>query len=297
MLPTIALIIATGSVLQAGPARPQFRADVQVVKVDVFVTRGRQAVTDLKSHEFEVYDNGISQEVHLLERESVPLTAVLVLDSSASLAGRKLADLQKAVRAFLHALAPNDRVALLAFSSHLEILAGLEDSRETTLEALLKMRAEGATSLHDALYAGLTIGSQNAGSLLLVFTDGRDTFSWLTAGDVVDVVRKTDSLVYAVTTQPKQPVDWQWYAPYGLKVFDPTVGFLDRVASAGGGTVFSLDSLSELEPVLLSILAEMKTRYRLYYYPHGVERPGWHDLKIKVRRRGLKVRARRGYWR
>ena len=294
MLPTIALIIATGSVSQVAPARLQFRADVEIVQVDVFVTRGSQAVTDLKSREFEVYDNGVSQEVQLLERESIPLTAVLVLDSSASLAGRKLTDLQTAVRAFVDVLEPNDRVALLAFSSHLEILADLEATRETTLEALSTMRAEGATSLHDALYAGLTIGSQSTGSLLLVFTDGRDTFSWLTSDDVLDVVRKTDSLVYVVTTEPKQPADWQRRVP---KVYDPTVPFLGKVASAGGGTVFSLDSLSELERVFLSILAEMKTRYRLYYYPQGVERPGWHDLKVKVRRRGVQVRARPGYWR
>ena len=145
--------------------------------------------------------------------------------------------------------------------------------------------------MHDALYAGLTIGSHSTGSLLLVFTDGRDTFSWLASGDVLDVVRKTDSLVYVVTTQP---AEWQGRVP---KVYDPTAPFLGQLASAGGGTVFSLDSMSELERVFLSILAEMKTRYRLYYHPHGVERPGWHDLEVKVRRRGVRVRARPGYWR
>jgi len=84
MLPTIALIIATGSVSQVAPAELQFRADVEMVQVDVFVNRGSQPATDLKSREFEVYDNGVSQEVQLLERESIPLTAVLVLDGTST---------------------------------------------------------------------------------------------------------------------------------------------------------------------------------------------------------------------
>ena len=79
-------------------------------------------------------------------------------------------------------------------------------------------------------------------------------------------------------------------------MFDPTARFLAEVAETGGGNVLNVASFSEVERAFLAILDEMKTRYRLFYVPQGVERTGWHDLKITIKEPGVKVRARPGYW-
>src|SRR6187455_1897665 len=118
----LALLMGAASVQQPPAAsqtpRPPAVFGVQVdnVYVDAFVSQRRDPVTGLLASDFELKDNGVVQKLDLVAAEALPLLAVLVFDSSNSLAGEKLAALQASGRAFLESLRPQDEVSLFTFA-------------------------------------------------------------------------------------------------------------------------------------------------------------------------------------
>ena len=114
--------------LQA-PRPPTFSVGVENVSVDVLVTRGGRPVEDLRAQDFALTDNGVPQQVEVLDRSTTTVDAVLVLDVSSSVRGERLAALRQAAHAFVGALWPADSVTLLAFATDLRLVARAGASR------------------------------------------------------------------------------------------------------------------------------------------------------------------------
>jgi Mg-chelatase subunit ChlD len=110
------LLLLLAGAQEPRPARPSFGAEVEVVQVDVAVSRKGRAILGLTAEAFEVRDNGVVQDVELVSAGEMPLSVVLVLDTSASVAGEKLKRLRGAAGALLDGLAPGDLAALITFS-------------------------------------------------------------------------------------------------------------------------------------------------------------------------------------
>jgi hypothetical protein len=71
--------------------------------------------------------------------------------------------------------------------------------------------------------------------------------------------------------------------------------FVEHLADATGGRVWSASSEQDLERLFTTALDEMRARYLLTFSPRGGVRPGWHELKVRVKKGG-QVTARRGYF-
>ena len=171
-----ALVIA----MSIGAKAQQFKSRAVGVRVDVLVTNGQQLVKGLDAGDFELRDNGIVQSVSEIEIERMPLNLILVFDTSSSVAGQRMHFLLQAGEALLDQLRAQDRVALLSFSSRVRLLAALTPSRQQIRGALSTLEAKGATSVRDAAFAGLALREDDPGrSLVLIFSDGEDTASWL----------------------------------------------------------------------------------------------------------------------
>ena len=113
---------------------------------------------------------------------------------------------------------------------------------------------------------------------MLVCTDGYDTWSWLRPDDVLDSARRSNVVIYAVTTSDVR-----------------RGGALKNLADATGGQLLRVKSSAELRGVFQKILQEFRNRYILAYSPSGVSPGGFHSLDIRVNRRGASVKARQGY--
>jgi VWFA-related protein len=264
--------VATAAVLPA-QAPPVFESAVEAVYLDVFVTRRNAPVTGLRASDFQVRDNGVVQRASLVALDAVTVTAVLVLDSSESVRGRALDELKAASRSFVRALGPRDKAALVTFSHDVVLAADATTDREALGRAIDRLRGQGATALFDALYAALRRPWPDR-PLVVVFTDGADTMSWLSARDVLEAARASNAVVYLVgSTKPPQ---------------------LDEVAEVTGGRFVALDKERDVEAALIGILEAMRTRYLLTYEPSGVARAGRHRLEVRVKGGG-EVRHRREY--
>jgi VWFA-related protein len=277
------------------PARPiEFRAQVAAVYVDAFVTRGGHPLADLAARNFELRDNDVPQQLELLSAESRPLLAVMVFDTSSSMAGDRLEALRAAGEALLDGLRPTDAAGLLAFDEDVAWLAEPTPDKGVVRRALGRLRAGGATSVFDALYTGIVLSAGERRPLIVLFTDGEDNSSWLGAADLRLVAERSNALVHVVGWQPPPPELLRKTLPRQRETSQERA--LREIAEAAGGRYWSADSPDRLRKAFGAIADAMGHRYVLRYEPTGVERAGWH--RIDARLRGVKgdIHVRRGYW-
>ena len=126
----IALAVTPVWVIAAPQQQPTFRAGVDLVRVDVSITRNLEPVAGLKAENFDVFDNGAKQKLERVVHEEVPLEAFLVLDMSGSVAGAELEELKAAATNFVSGLAPQDKVALVTFTDKANVAQPLTGDLE-----------------------------------------------------------------------------------------------------------------------------------------------------------------------
>ncbi|HQZ16516.1 MAG TPA: VWA domain-containing protein, partial [Vicinamibacteria bacterium] len=175
-----------------------FGVQVDSVYVDAFVSQRRDPVIGLTAADFELKDNGVVQRLDLIAAESMPLLAVLVFDSSNSLAGERLAALQASGKAFLESLRPQDEVSLFTFAGETQWLARPTTDKAAVAKALDALQPGGATAVLDALYAALVLPQTQGRILLVLFTDGEDNMSWLEWRQMRVVAERANALIHVV---------------------------------------------------------------------------------------------------
>jgi VWFA-related protein len=258
---------------------PAFSSRVDIVRVDVSVRRNGRAVRGLTAEEFEVYDNRVRQQIIFVRAEETPINLVLALDMSDSLRGAGLAQLRAASARLVQMLEAGDTGALIVFTDFVTIRSSFTANVAALSSALLAPAMGPDTALIDAAYAAMVLGDSASGRpVVVVFSDGIDTASFLTAAAVLDTAKQTGSAVYAVATP--QAGDG---------------GFLDDLVRLTGGRRLSVASLDDLAETFVTILDESRDRYLLGYTPTGVSASGWHELRVTVRGGGAEVHARPGY--
>ena len=272
---------------------PSFEASVEAVHVDVFVSRGEETVHGLSWADFQVFDEGVLQRAEVISHEEAPLHAILLLDTSSSVAGATLGHLKAAGQAFLEGLEPLDRATLLTFSYDIRLRSGPAALPAEVAAAIDRTAAGGTTALHDAVFTALKLADPRHGRpIILIFSDGRDGMSVLSSDEVLSAARESDVMVYAVFLAA---------GPMGsarLEVRSPgPPRFLRDVAGDTGGRVWRATAPQELREKFLEVLSQLKTRYVLRFTPAQGARPGWHELEVRLKGRKGTVRARRGYYR
>jgi VWFA-related protein len=284
------LLLAAAATPQAPPV---FRAEVDLVRVEVLVTRDGAPVRGLTAADFEVRDSGRLQALEPIHEEETPIDVILVFDVSQSVDGPKLSALRDAAGAFLDGLRPGadalhpgpdaERAALLVFQEEVRLLEPLTPAPDRVRHALGAVTARGSTALHDATYAGLRLlepGPRRG--VVVVFSDGLDSLSWLSRAQVLEAATRSEALVYSVVVREKD---------------DPENPFLREVTRVTGGRVWTARSEGELRGRFLNVLDDIRARYVLSYAPEGVDFLGWHPLEVRIESGKGEVLARPGYHR
>jgi VWFA-related protein len=276
-----AVLVLSSAAIVLHAQNAVFSAKVEAVRVDVLVTERENgpAITGLGPADFEVFDNGVPQQVDLVSFEQIPLNVILAFDMSDSVAGDRLANLRAAGGAVIGALNPDDQAALITFS-HLVVLgSGLTKNAPIVRQALEDTVGAGQTALIDGTFAAIMLGESDAGrALVIVFSDGVDTASWLTDTAVLDAAKRSDAVVYSVSTRSRAKPE-----------------FLRDVTSFTGGRLFEVERTANLRAIFLGVLAEFRHRYLLSYTPRNVPPGGWHRLEVRLKSRRGSVKARPGY--
>jgi VWFA-related protein len=243
------------------------------------------------------------------------MSAMLLLDTSSSVYGRKLRHLRDAAHAFLDELREGDEAGLVTFTNQWTHFKPPGSDIAELHKTLDQPVTGGPTALCDTLYASLNLLDSRSGRpLVLLFTDGRDNASWLQEAELTEAFKQSDAIIHVVVVRqrsgistvnrdvvrgsyidPRIPGGAQGQAAKTGTMGDRTQ-FLEEISKATGGRFWAADSSAELKDIYLSVLDDMEGRYLLTYDPSGVPKQGWHPLEVKLKKgkRG-EVRARSGY--
>ncbi len=290
--------------------QPIFKAGVDAVRVDVLATSGKRPITGLTAGDFELLDSGVRQQIDAISLEDVPLNLLLALDTSSSVRGKPLEHLKEAAHAAIASLRPADRAALVTFSHVIRLDTPFSADAAAIERAIDRVEAGGSTALGDAAFAALAMREGIDGRMLvLLFTDGLDTISWLSPLTVIEQARRSDVVVDAVRlgtiTDPIEDVRRRFRMappPPGqmrrLFLEEPQLfrqEFLSALADETGGQLIVASTTRGLRDVFVKIVSEFKTRYVLTYSPKDVPPTGWHPIEVRLKDKKGDVRARRGY--
>ena len=261
---------------------PQFSSRVQLVEVYATVTDAKgEPVTGLRQSDFDVFEDGVLQEVSAFAAGEFPLTVALGVDRSVSMAGEPLRLAKQASQAFLRELKPGDRSMVVAISNEVEVIAPLSADRTAQARAISALDAWSTTALHDAIVETLNRLEPEPGrQALVVFSDGTDRYSRHTAADVLDRARRSQALVYPIAIGRTRPA------------------LLSELAVLTGGRSFLLRDARELQTTLSTIARELRYQYLIGYTPaKAIERGDreWRSIRVTLKRPGMRVRARDGY--
>ena len=268
-----------------------FRSRVELVRVDVAVTRDGRPVTGLGAQDFDLSDNGVTQTVTHVLLEQVPVDVHMVLDTSSSLRGERLTRLQAAARRLLSGLRPGDRAALWTFSHRVSARQPLTKDLALVSNAVTSMEGQGWTALFDVIFdVCLSPPDPERRAAAILLTDGLDTMSWLSPDHALASAQRSPIIYYVVYEPPEKT--------QGGRVAVENDRFLKGLADDTGGRVWPVSATADLAEAFSRIVEDITMRYVLLYEPTGVRGDGWHalDVQLKGGRRG-DLTARPGYFR
>ena len=286
-----------GAALTVAPLAQQgkFRAGVELVSLNVSVTDGSKFVTDLDQADFEVFEDGVKQNLTFFSRSQQPIALAILLDTSNSMED-KLPTAQQAAIGFAKRLRPDDVAEVIGFSTQTRILQTFTNDASAIEKAILETVADGSTTLYNAIYISLKelrkIKARSETDIrrqaIIVLSDGDDTMSLLPYEEVLDLAKRSETAIYTIGMRPKdQP----------RVTFKEAEFVLRQLAQETGGRWFFPTSVQELPKIYDSISQELSALYAMAYSSKNSQRNGaWRRVVVRVNREGLTTRTRQGYY-
>ena len=287
-LTTIAILVAATLTVAAGQDTPTFKATTQIVSVPTTVldAQGR-LVPNLEQEEFTILDNGKPQQITFFQNETQPFTVVVMLDYSASMTS-SLDLLRAAAEQFLLRMLPQDKGQVGAFSDRIEFSGQFTNDRDDLISALRDLQYGNPTRLWDAVDQSIDMLKPVDGrKIVLVFTDGDDTYSKTGFGTVLDHAKQNEVMVYAIGLQST------FFNGQRMVRSQPDRS-LKKIAEETGGGYFELKKTDELSPTFTRVAQELHSLYTIGFAPAALDGKE-HKLDLKMKQSGMVARARKTY--
>lgn len=268
--------------------------DLKLRALFVSVVRGGARDLNLGEGDFEIFDNGVKQDIVTFGRDELPLTAVLLLDTSESMREKELEAVRRGAKAFLDGMKSSDEAMLALFSDRLLRLTPFTSEKAALGANLAGVKSAGGTAVNDFLYLSLKALDMRQGQRVVVlFSDGSDVHSVLPAADVLWKARAGQSLIYWIQLGGKHKSFTSSWRDYESN--DREYENLEKAVKESGGRILPIERAEELESAFRNILQELRQQYALGYYPSNAKGDGsWHKIDVNVRGFG-RVRTREGY--
>lgn len=315
-------------------AQETIKVETELVNIQAVVTdRGGRRIGGLKKEDFEVYEDGVKQEITHFATEEQPLRLVLLFDTSISMEGVLPVVKEEAARLVAN-LRPQDEVSIVTFASRINLLASWVNNTEAAAE-IEKLHSEshpdplpatiarpgyhvgdGNTNMYEALkYVFDNVQGQDERVAVIMFSDGVDTGAGRsmprikeraeTLGkDVKWLAEESWALVYPIRFKTKQ---WIGETPQpawrpvrainiGSAPVNPSIELLSRIAGTTGGDVFEFTTQQDLMAAIQKTLTDLRSQYSIAYRPpQSKDKNAFHRIKVRVKRPDVAVRTRDGY--
>jgi Ca-activated chloride channel family protein len=275
--------------------------EVGLRQLYVTVLQGDEPVVGLGRDAFRVLDEGDEQQLVTFAAGSVPFTAALLIDTSESMIGPKLAAARDGALAFIDGMRELDQGTVITFADTIRGVTPFTNDREILSTGLVGNRGEGGTAVHDAVYVALKrLELQQGRRVLILLSDGVDSHSVLSGTDLLEHIRTSRAMVYWIRLVDNSDdaggrvqMASSWRTP---KEYQTNLAALEEIVNLTGGRVVTIRSAEGIQAVFVETLDELRRQYALGYYPSNRRGDGrWHRVRVRVARPGVVVRAHEGY--
>ena len=299
------------------------RIDSSIVRLNVGVVdqKGR-SVTSLDKGNFELFEDGVKQEISRFEPSEAPFSVVIILDMSGSTLGFRQVIRQSAFR-FVDALSPKDRVAVIEFYDKVNLRNDFTTDRGTIANSIEVANGRGKTQLYKALDFALDklAKERSRRKAIIVLTDGIDsavrdndrafleplkdeqvpTAIKPEASDILNrVLNRSDAqgvTIYPLALPTGDPGKLADPTPRQVAMYKAARTRLQIVADRTGGTLNAINRLEDMGRIYAEVAADLRTLYTIEYQPTNDKRDGkWRAIRIGVKNSDLISRTRQGYF-
>ncbi|HSE36715.1 MAG TPA: VWA domain-containing protein [Blastocatellia bacterium] len=275
----------------------KLKADLVTVITSVTDSAGNQ-VEDLTQRDFDLYEDGALQDIAGFYREGqIPLRLIFLFDTSGSIRHRFDFEQRAAAQFFRNVMRQGDQAALMSVSSDAKIELQFTSDIDQLVRRLGELKPQGATALYDAMImAARYLRPSDGRHVMVVLSDGTDTVSTSTLAQALTEAQRSDAIIYGVHSTGVAP---------SASVQDLAGEFvLKAMCEDTGGRAFfppiyddQKKEARDLEEIYKRLAAEVRAQFVLTYYSKGEARAGsFRAIRVDVKRAGLQVRARRGYY-
>jgi Ca-activated chloride channel family protein len=277
-----------------GGEKGRIHVDVNLVTVIASVLdKNNRPAPDLPKEAFELYEEGVRQKIEILERETQqPLDLALMIDSSLSTTMELANETEAAARFIRQVVRPSDRLAVFEFADAVTQLTEFSTDVPLLQSAAKHIQAGAGTVLYDAVYLGAqALGRRDPSRrrVLVLVTDAGETTSHADFDAARRAALRAQALLYTIVIRPVKSEGGRNTAGEHA---------LETITETTGGEVYYPDSMAELDAIFDRINRELRTQYRLGYYPEP-RPPEKSFRRIEVRVKGAggyTVRFRKGYF-
>jgi Ca-activated chloride channel family protein len=267
---------------------PTFRTGARVVPLYVTVTdQTGRLVPNLTRADFEILDNTKPQEISLFSDEILPITVVVMLDTSGSMT-LNIDFVREGAEQFLLKMLPDDKACVGAFNDKIQFASPFSSNSEDQIAALKDLDFGNPTRLYDAVDASLNrLQGIEGRRVILVFTDGDDTASKTSMGRVLDRALSDEVMIYAIGLQSN-------YFNGQMRVRSKPDRGLKRLAEETGGGYFELERTNELSATFTRVSEELHSQYLMGFTPTVLDGKV-HKLEVRLKQPNMRARARKTY--
>ena len=283
----------------AQPPQTPFRAGVDLVSLNVTVTEGiGKYVTDLSAEDFNVFEDGVKQDVTFFTRTNLPIALALLIDTSASMENR-LPTAQEAAIGFVKRLRPQDLAEVVDFDNRVVVLQSFSNNVAELEQAIRKTSAGGSTSLHNAVYIALKdlkkVVAKSTDEIrrqaIVVLSDGEDTSSLLPFEEVLDLAKRSETAIYSIGLRAGEGPGTS------AKGFKEAEFVMRQFSQETGGRSFFPTQLTDLATIYGQISDELSSQYTVGYTSKNPKRDGsWRRVVVRIVRPNLTARTKLGYF-
>ncbi len=326
---SLALVVGVGCAFGQEKAPDEtIKVETKLVSVPTTVSdRNGRYIPNLTAADFQIFQDGVQQNIEFFAATEEPITVALLIDTSQS-TRPVLGDIKDSAKSFIKLLTPADRAMIVSFDFAAHTLSPLTSDQEKLKNAIKSAEIPkqlAGTTLRDAVYDTINtafIGLTGRKAIILL-TDGKDFGSRISRETLLFRLEESDTLVYTVffktDDRPQRPLFDRF--PRGRRgggIFGrfPPIGFpnrrddrqrermeqenriaeafLQQLSDLTAGRLYSSKD-GKLKKTFAAIVDELRFQYRLGFYPAEESAAALHNLRVKVLRPDVSVRARGSY--
>jgi Ca-activated chloride channel family protein len=279
---SLAIAPVSPATLDASPQPQQQPIRIQVDLVSILASvmdRSSRPVTNLSKDSFEIFDEGTPQKISIFEPEThLPLDMSLMIDTSASAKIAFQAEREAAAKFIQQVVHPGDGLAVFSFSDDVRQLTGFTSEVPLLQNAVRKMKEGSGTAMYDAVYLGsqrLEERKSDHRRVVLLVTDAGETSSKASFETARREAIRSGALLYTIVLREVKGESGRNTAGEHA---------METITQTTGGAVFYPNGPGDLDRIFTQVDLELRTQYRLGYYPEV--KPAGAVRKIEIRVKG-----------